>query len=293
MAAGARATEGFDLLPRDGGVIAYRSFGSGAPLFVLNGGPGRSSDTFVDLSQKLASRLARRVILFDQRGTGRSHFDRVDESTVTLDLMVDDLEALRARLGFEKIAIFGHSFGGMYAMAYAAKHPERVEWLALSCSGGVDLSWQSYAQHNMLSRLTLEERQRYVYWTSEAQTQLDPEKADREATRVLVPAYLYRREFVPQIERDLTRFGSSVINQLVWKSMAGLDLRSPLKRVQARALVMDCRQDILGEEVPMKIRDAIPHAELTFLDECGHYPFIEAPEAYFARIEAFARPTAR
>ena len=75
------------------------------------------------------------MILFDQRATGRSRFATVDESTVTLDLMVDDLEALRASLGFEKIAIFGHSFGGMYAMAYAAKYPARVEWLALSCSG--------------------------------------------------------------------------------------------------------------------------------------------------------------
>lgn len=133
--------------------LAYRTFGEGDPIFILNGGPGRSSDTFIPLA-KTISNLGYKTILFDQRGTGASKLPTVDASTIKLDLMLEDLDELRKELKYERITVLGHSFGGIYALSYASKYPSHLKSLILSASPGPDLTWQSYANSNMLSRLT-------------------------------------------------------------------------------------------------------------------------------------------
>ncbi len=270
--------------------IGYRVFGSGEPLIVLNGGPGRNSLSFTELAKILSSR-EHRVVLFDQRGTGQSKIDVLNEQNITLDLMVSDLEALRQHLKYDKVAILGHSFGGMYAMAYAALYPEHIETLILSASGGIDLSWGEYVTHNMLSRLTEDARIKYKFWTSEEQRKKDPVRADQEATRLLAPAYVYNKSFVPQIEETLTnlKYYTPKVNGLVWKSMKDYNLRGKMKVFRASTLIIAGRQDILGEAVPMAIHDEIPNSRIEFIDECGHYPWLDRPDRYFTLIEDFLR----
>src|SRR5690606_18299777 len=71
-----------------------------------------------------------RIVLFDQRGAGRStpHADLVDNTTWHL---VADIEALRQKLGIERWQVFGGSWGSTLALAYAEAHPERVTELVL------------------------------------------------------------------------------------------------------------------------------------------------------------------
>ncbi len=268
--------------------IAYRVFGTGAPLFLLNGGPGRSSDTFTELAQILSSKN-RSVIIFDQRGTGRSKLKVADETTITLDLMVGDLEALRKYLHFNKVDILGHSFGGMYAMAYAVQYPQNIRALILSASGGVDLSWQDYSYHNMLSRLTQKSRNKIAFWTSPEQQKKDPTRSFLESTRLLVPAYIYHQKFVPKLVHDLANlnYSNPDINNLVWKSMEKYDLKGAFKNFQAPTLIIDGRQDILGEAVPIGIHNEIPNSRLELLDECSHYPWLDSPDKYFSLINDF------
>lgn len=96
-------------------------------LIALHGGPGfdHSSmrpyfDRFVDTHQ---------VIYLDHRGNGRSSGE---PSTWTLDQWGDDLAAFCDELGVEKPVVFGQSFGGMAAMAFATRHPDKVGKLILS-----------------------------------------------------------------------------------------------------------------------------------------------------------------
>lgn len=143
----------------------------------------------------------------------------------------------------------------------------------------------------MLSRITEKARQRYAYWTSEEQEKKDPVRASREATKLLIPAYIYHQKFVPQLTKDLTdpRYGNSQINHLVWSSMKEFDLKEPLKALHAPTLILGGRQDILGEEVPIKIQQAIAGSRLEFLDECAHYPWLDSPERYFELIRGFLK----
>ena len=71
-----------------------------------------------------------RIVLFDQRGSGRStpHADLVDNTTWHL---VADIEQLREKLGVEQWQVFGGSWGSTLALAYAQKHPQRVTELVL------------------------------------------------------------------------------------------------------------------------------------------------------------------
>ena len=276
--------------------IAYREFGSGIPLVVLNGGPGRSSDTFVPLAEKLAN-LGFKAIIFDQRGTGKSKID-LNEKNITFDLMIEDLENLRKHLKLDAVSVLGHSFGGMYAMGYASKYPNRIRFMVLSASGGIDLSWQDHITANMLSKITPKARKKFEYWEKKAdywKSKGNDELytlASHESRRQLVPAYIYHPEFIPQLERDLTNPVVDIpkVNDLVWKSMDGkYDLKGAFSNLEIPTLILSGRQDILGEEVPLTIQREIPKSTVKFFNECSHYPWLDQPVEYFAAIQSFVR----
>ena len=113
-------------------------------LIIVNGGPGLDSQfTFRGL-RGLAS-ATRRVVAYDQRGVGRTPMPRIGNSLnldYTLDAFVADIEALRIRLGVDRIDVLGHSFGALLAVAYAAKHPGRVRSLILAAGLPVSVEAQ-------------------------------------------------------------------------------------------------------------------------------------------------------
>ncbi|GAA4549554.1 prolyl aminopeptidase [Amycolatopsis samaneae] len=104
----------------------------GKPVVVLHGGPGSG---IAPLTRRHFDPGAYRIVLFDQRGAGRStpHIgeDGVDPATNTLWHLVADMELLRERLGIDRWQVFGGSWGATLALAYAEKHPERVSELVL------------------------------------------------------------------------------------------------------------------------------------------------------------------
>ena len=99
----------------------------GRPIVFLHGGPGGSTEP---KHRRFFDPQAYRIILYDQRGCGKSTpYASLDENT-TWDL-VADLEKLRAYLGIETWHVFGGSWGSTLALAYAQTHPERVRALIL------------------------------------------------------------------------------------------------------------------------------------------------------------------
>jgi proline iminopeptidase len=94
---------------------------------VLHGGPGGGSMPYL---RRLHDPSAYRIILFDQRGCGKSTpYAELRENT-TWDL-VADMERLREHLGIERWQVFGGSWGSTLALAYAQTHPDRVSGLIL------------------------------------------------------------------------------------------------------------------------------------------------------------------
>jgi len=99
----------------------------GVPVLFVHGGPGSGTSP----NQRRFFDPARyRIVLFDQRGSGRStpHGELADNTTPHL---IADMEALRTQLGIDTWLVFGGSWGSTLALAYAEAHPERCRGLVL------------------------------------------------------------------------------------------------------------------------------------------------------------------
>jgi proline iminopeptidase len=107
--------------------VAEHGNPAGKPAVLLHGGPGAGSNPTMP---RFHDPLAHRIILFDQRGSGRStpHAELAENTTWDL---VADMERIRAHLGIDRWQVFGGSWGSCLALAYAETHPERVTGLIL------------------------------------------------------------------------------------------------------------------------------------------------------------------
>ena len=117
-------------MPLSGGHVMYwEQVGAtrGQPVLFLHGGPGAGAGT---VHRRFFDPAFWRVVIFDQRGAGRSRPLGSLAHNTTPDL-VSDIETLRRHLGIERWLLFGGSWGSTLALAYAQAHPDRVRGLVL------------------------------------------------------------------------------------------------------------------------------------------------------------------
>ena len=109
--------------------IYYEQCGNpnGKPAVFLHGGPGGGGSESV---RRFFNPEAYRIIVFDQRGCGRSKPHACLTNNTTWDL-VADIESLKLKLGIEKWLVFGGSWGSTLALAYAQTHPDSVSEMIL------------------------------------------------------------------------------------------------------------------------------------------------------------------
>jgi len=100
--------------------VSYRVAGQGPALYMVHGIGARKS-TWDELVDGLKQHFT--CVSYDLRGHGESP---IPPTPYSLDDLVEDLEALRQKLGHEKIHVIGHSLGGMIGPAYARRHPEHT-----------------------------------------------------------------------------------------------------------------------------------------------------------------------
>jgi proline iminopeptidase len=253
------------------------------PVIAVNGGPGLSHAYMVqnDLWQRVAAH--RRVVLYDQRGTGGSKHVQPNASQ-TMDAQVADLDAIRAALALDHVAILGDSYGGMIAMAYAAAHPEHVSRLVLSDSGAP--SWK-----------TLEHVLPQVFPDLEEQGAAE-EKAlaakDPEAAAQAGLVNHMRMIFYSPQKRDayIARMGDlgfvPAVANAVQQATADLDLTPKLADFRCPTLVITGRYDMnVAPLTAWRIAHAIPGAQIVFFEKSGHLPAYEEPDKYLKVLEAF------
>jgi proline iminopeptidase len=124
--------EPFDsgFMQTDGGhEIYYEQSGNpaGKPALFVHGGPGAGGDVN---ARRFFDPAGYRIVVFDQRGSGRSRPHASLEANTTWDL-VADIEALRSRLGIARWLVFGGSWGSTLALAYSQAYPQAVSELVL------------------------------------------------------------------------------------------------------------------------------------------------------------------
>ena len=121
---------------------------AGVPLVFVHGGPGGGS---LPHHRRFYDPAFWRIVLYDQRGAGRSApiAELTDNTTAHL---IDDLERLRTHLAIERWVLFGGSWGSTLALAYAEAHPARVAGLVLRgvfLTSRREIDWFMYGMRNV------------------------------------------------------------------------------------------------------------------------------------------------
>ncbi|MGZ4396755.1 MAG: alpha/beta fold hydrolase, partial [Gaiellaceae bacterium] len=232
------------------------------------------------------------LVLLDPRGTGGS--DRpADPRAYAIDDYADDVEELREHLGLERIDLFGHSHGGVVAMAYAAKHPERVGRLILASTLARWAPEQESAMQEAMAKHKDEP------WYEDATEALEAEQAgdfssDEELGELAIrefPFYFARygekeRAYLDTLREDVPNADTLLLfNKEIFESF---DLRPELAKIAAPTLVVTGELDfITGPVCADEIAGGIAGSEKAILPDTGHFIFVESPEAFRSAVLGF------
>ena len=273
----------------DGGLrLYYRSYGEGGdPLVLLHGGPGMS---FMGVGPDLLPLAGqRRLVMYDQRGGGRSDPDP-DAESITAETHVRDIETFRQALGLERMTLIGHSWGCTLAALYAAEHPDRVERLLLigPMEPSRELLDRRMEVQNPVKQRAEDELARMA---ESGQPPDDPCRARFEITQGFYyhdPAKMaVKRGDYCDVPEGVPAY-NEVIGNAVIGSLGDFDLAPLLAGLEMPALVVEGAQSRLPLEGEYAWARALPNSRLWLIDQVGHaYPFVEAPDVFFPGVERF------
>jgi len=251
--------------------IYFEEHGNGFPLLLIN---GLGSDHSEWLHQIPAFAPRFRVVVFDNRGTGKSD---VPPGPYTTAEMADDAAALLRFLGIEKSHVLGVSFGGMIAQEVALRHPGRVEGLVLGCTGpGGELAVRPSPEAMAVFASA---------GSGDAETDL----------RRMLP-FLYTdaciRERPEEVEGFVRRrLGSPTPPEGYAAQLSAAvthDASSRLGEIRARTLVITGDADRLVHwENSLRMAGRIPNAKLVVLPGAPHRLFAETADAFNREVLRF------
>lgn len=259
--------------------------GRGYPLVLMHGGPSADHWSMLPF-QRLADQLT--LVFYDHRCNGRSVGAPV--SSMTWDNLTADADALREKLGFQKWAVLGHSFGGHVALEYALRYPDSLSHLVL-LDTGADSRW---SQQNAADLI--------------AKRGYSPKKVE------LVRRW-FSGEFAPwEWYLIFMRIGGLyehdpslrlLVRQLVsgeWRSkirpeahifarrhlLNGWKVMDRLGEITVPTLVMAGRDDfVFPPECQEELAAAIPNARLQVIERAGHNPHEEQPAEVMEAVRGF------
>lgn len=273
----------------------YRVAGQpgGVPLVLLHGGPGQGSQTFQAIGGPQLEKTGR-IVYFDQRGAGRSNRPK-GASFYSIDILVEDIEALRKALGVERISLLGHSFGSILAMEYAARYPERTHRVVLA--GAVPDFPRMLAL--MCERLKTIDRAAYAraVASGDARTAIKC-NAFRAYEGDAMKAYVVANMFPDpktnaRIEAwdNANGLGNSgeQNSALFQKGLLTYRLANP-RRIKAPVLVIAGRKDFQAVIEPQRaLAKALRRGRLIEYPGNGHFMFVEDPDRFARDVSAFLR----
>lgn len=277
------------MLAINGTQIFVKTIGQGEPILVIHGGPGLDHTYFLPQMEGLAK--DHELIFYDQRASGKSSAN-LDSTQVSLDLFIEDIEAIRQGFQLKKINILGHSFGGILAMKYAIKHPEKVDKLILSNSSGAAAKYMRQESEKLQARITEDDRLAQQLVIQSDNFKAGKASAYEDLFRIFFQKEFFNREMAEQLTLTFPpNFvqNTKTLGYLNKDMGANYDFEAELAQIKAPTLVLYGDFEILSTSAGKAIADKIPDATFVSLKDCGHFPFIEKPEAYFKEITSFLK----
>jgi proline iminopeptidase len=284
----------------DGVELYYRQLGAGDPLIVVHGGPGMDSAYLAADLLLLAE--SHRLIWYDQRGAGRSTVVTAAAS-LHIDDHIADLEALREHLGLARAALLGHSWGGTLAARYALAHPKRVTRLVTVGPNTI----RRLPEQDDFSRVTAwmnadERAQLESYMAAYQNPESDIRATCRGFFALLMRGYFYLPGDSAPLEHMRGDFCNApddalrnlwTVNTLTMESLGDYDWREDFHDLSFPVLVIAGTRDLDPEESYEEWAAAFPQGRLLLVENAGHFPHVEQPEAFFPAVAEFCNEASR
>jgi len=280
------------------------------PLLLLHGGPGMSETSFFrHCNASLEKSFT--VVYWDQRGTGKSYNRRIPRTSMTVEQFfcdLDDLvEAVRKRVGQKKVTIFGHSWGSVLGVLYAARFPDKVA---------------AYVGCAQIGDSSASEAASYAFALAEAQ-RLHNRKAVKVLLEIGPPPYgameLWKeRTWLQRLEGQLSLRGlwttarlilaapeSSILDvpnlvrgfrfslDAMWSEVSKLNMLKLAPVLQMPVLFFVARRDRwVPSETSVAYFDALsaPSKKIVWFEKSGHEPFVDEPAKFNAAMAELVRP---
>lgn len=261
-------------------LIRYRAYGETGPLvFVLHGGPGAPG-----YMAPVASELSHDFSVIEpfQRWSG--------EIPLIVQRHIDDLQALIVSVTQgEKVALVGHSWGAMLALAYAAQYPNQASCIIAVSSGTFTPDSRQRMNEILSKRMSPEvraERQSLEERIS------DPDELMHAKIRLILPLYDY--DAIASQEDDEEYDGRG--NEETWADMLKLQRQgvypAGFKSISSPVLMLHGSYDPHpGEMIRDSLLPYIPQLEYVEWERCGHYPWLEKAvrEDFFTHLRGWLR----
>lgn len=256
----------------------------------LHGGPGSGGD-YVRPLHRLAG-PSRRVVTFDQLGTGTSDVPPADYRW-TLAGAVADVDSVRDSTGADRVSLIGHSYGGMLALQYALDHPDRVERLVLSSTIASTPRMTAGFIRQLVEVLPVEVAAAAIdadargdhgdpdfvaavdVWMRSFSTAGDADAAAEQSTEALEPGPAGLGLWGPRLW-----FSDGAVRD--W------NVEDRLGEIACPTLVINSGHEMSANEANAVMADGIAGSEWVTLQHNGHTPFEEPNAAvYLAIVSAF------
>jgi proline iminopeptidase len=269
--------------------------GQGEPLILLPGGPANSHVCFHPHFSVLADQ--HQLIYYDYRGRGRS--DRSDNvNDITFKGDVEDLEALRQELGLDKISLYGFSYGGLVAQAYALEYPGHGSHLILANTVHGPEMWQ--LNHENINR-ELENQypevwERISSLRAEGRLASDPEMQTLFAKHGRLIRW-YDPDNASQLASEASgrnpelyfAFAGADVDFIIGGQVAQIpDFRPRLKELKMPVLILAGRYDrALYPKLQMEFKRFCPQARFVMLERSGTFGHVEEPDVVMPLVKEF------
>lgn len=253
--------------------LYYEIHGQGDPL-VLIAGLYADNASWLSVCRKLAKQF--RVIVFDNRGSGRS--DAPDKPYSIRD-MADDSIALLDHLRIKQCHVLGHSMGGYIAQELAIHYPERVGHLVLEATALVTSARNMILFHDFLERFEKDRNPEtllrlWTYWL------FSPKTFER---KKYIATFIKNAAAYPYLQ-SVERFKGQI------NAIASFNACAKIKKIKAPTLVVAGRDDILIYPAESrKLAEGIKGSIFEELQDAGHCVHVEKPDAFAARVIRFLK----
>ena len=272
------------------------SFGEGEPLFFIAGGPGNNH---YGLRHFDSLSTTNTLVYYDAFGRGKSDTAKV-VTEYSLERDIEDLEGLRKAMGFDKINILGHSYGGVVAQGYAIKYPENASHLIIANSFHSYLMWQENcdnSNHEIKTNYP-EIWEELMKVRMEGAVSSDPIHYEIYGRVPYGFLYAYNPEnFKPSGRKPYpnplnVKLYYQMVGRdgdfLVTNDIGTFDYRKQLKDLKMPVLIYGGRYDRVAVPWMMvQFKIYCPQAEFVMFEESGHNPQVEEHSKLIALIREF------